>query len=166
MATVNQVCSKILDNVINSGLDFNINQTPYSVHFSLRKKFSKNSSNKIPLNSPSPSTSLPNEDLVDNFRQELLHTRNEYVKLYKMYEAENEAKCKLEIEYKELFENKEENVKNQKALKNENKALKEKLESASLELRHCKTDLENVKKEKKCPLDQVVLLWKGLLYQP
>ena len=94
-------------------------------------------------------TKLPQEALVDNFRHELLHTRNEYVKFYEMYKAKLEAKCKLEIEYKELFENKEENVKNQKALKNENKALKEKLENASLELRHFKTDFSKESLQKK-----------------
>ena len=83
MATVNQVCATILDNVINSGQDFSIHQTPYSIHFSLRKKYCKNSSNKIPLNSP-PHTSLQQETQVEQFRQELLHTRNEYVKLYNL----------------------------------------------------------------------------------
>ena len=91
--------------LIHSGLDFSIHQTPYSIHFSLCKKYSRKSSNKIPLYSHSLKTSLPQETLVDNFRQELLHTRNEYVQLYKMYEAEQEARCKLEIEYKELIGN-------------------------------------------------------------
>ena len=150
MATANQVCATILENVINSGLDFNINQTPYSIHFSLRKKYSKNSSNKIPLCS-SPNTSLPQETQVDNFRQELLHTRNEYVKLYNMYEAEQEARSKLDEEYKELIKKlatEEKSVENVKAIKIDNKSLKEKLENKSLELRHLKTELENVKKEK------------------
>jgi hypothetical protein len=100
MAAVNQVCASLVENVINSGLDFTIQQTPYSIHFSLRKKFSKNSSKKIPLNSPS-FDSLPKETELDKFRQELFHTRNEYVKLYNMYAAELEAGCKLEGEYKE-----------------------------------------------------------------
>ena len=151
MAAVNQVCATILDNVINSGLDFSINQTPYSIHFSLRKKYSRNSSNKTLLNSPSLNTALPQETLVDNFRQELLHTRNEYVKLYDMYTAEQEARSKLDQENKELIENlakKEENFENVKSLRNENKSLKEKLENKRFEVRHFKTDLENEKKEK------------------
>ena len=150
MATVNQVCATILDNVINSGLDFSIHQTPYSIHFSLRKKYCKNSSNKIPLNSPSH-TSLQQETQVEQFRQELLHTRNEYVKLYNLYAAEHEAKCKLERENKEFIENHlngEQSVENVKAIRTENKSLKEKLENRSLELKHLKTDLENVQKEK------------------
>ena len=116
MATVNQVCATILDNVINSGLDFSIQQTPYSIHFSLRKKYCKNSSNKTPLISPSHNTSLE-ETQVEKFRQELLHTRNEYVKLYNMYAEEHEARCRLETENKELIENhanEEQSVENRK----------------------------------------------------
>ena len=39
------------------------------------------------------------------------------------------------------------NVENMKAIKTENKSLKEKLENKSLEVRHLKTGLENVKKD-------------------
>ena len=151
MAHVNQVCSSILDNVINSGLDFSIHQTPYSIHFSLRKKFSKNPSNKIPLNSPSSNTSQSQETIVDRFRQELLFTRNEYVKLYNLYTAGLEAKCKLEEEHKEVIANlasEEQNVANVKAIRKENKSLKEKLENTSFEHRQIKTDLENIHKDK------------------
>ena len=150
MAAVNQVCASLVEHVTNSGLDFTIHQTPYSIHFSLRKKFSKNSSKRIPLNSPS-FDSLPIETELDKFRQELLQTRNEYVKLYNMYAAEHEARCKLEGEYKDLIENnanEEQKVANVKALRTENKSLKEKLENKSLELSNLKTDLENIKKEK------------------
>ena len=146
MAAVNQVCATILDNVINSGLDFSINQTPYSIHFSLRKKYSKNPSNKVPLNSPPQNTSLPQETL-DNFHQELLYTRNEYVKLYNMYEVEREARCNLDKEYKKLIANLANEETNVKAIKTEKKSLKEKLESKCLEFRNLKTDLENVKKD-------------------
>ena len=83
MATVNQVCTTIIDNVIHSGLDFSIHQTPYSIHFSLRKKYSKNSSKKIPMNPPS-SNMLPQENQIQKFQQELLHTRNEYENLYNL----------------------------------------------------------------------------------
>ena len=151
MALVNQVCPSIIDNVINSGLDFSIHQTPYSIHFSLRKKFSKNPSNKIPLNSPSSYSSPPQETIVDSFRQELLYTRNEYVKLYNFYTAELEAKCKLEEEYKEVIANlanKEKSDVNVKTILVENKSLKEKLENKSLEFKQLKTDIENVHKDK------------------
>ena len=129
MATVNQVCATILDNVIHSGLDFSIHQTPYSIHFSLRKKYSKNSSNKISLNPPSPNTYLSQDTQV---QQELQHTGYEYVKLYNMYKVENEARCKFEKENQELIEklatDEGQNVENVRALKVENKSLHEKLE--------------------------------------
>ena len=71
--------------------------------------------------------------------------------LYNLYAAEHEAKCKLERENKELIENHlngEQSVENVKAIRTENKYLKEKLENRSLELKNLKTDLENVQKEK------------------
>jgi hypothetical protein len=67
-----------------------------------------------------------------------------------MYEAEQEARSKLDEEYKELIKKlatEEKSVENVKAIKIDNKSLKEKLENKSLELRHLKTELENVKKE-------------------
>ena len=38
---VNRICSEIIEKVSTSNLDFKMNQTPYSLHFSIRKKFSK-----------------------------------------------------------------------------------------------------------------------------
>ena len=143
MADVNQACASIIQKVIHSGLDFIINQTPYSIHFSLRRKFSKNSFNKIPLGSPHDESS-PEITKIDRFRQELLHTRNEYVNLYTLYEAERDERCKLEVEYKKVIESKE----NIKSLKIENNSLKNKLETKTLELKQVKCELENVKKEK------------------
>ena len=132
MANVNHVCASIIETVIHSGLDFNINQTPYSIHFSLHRKLSKNSSNKIPLNSPHETLSpgITNCD-IDRFRQELLLTRNEYVNLHNFYEAEREERCKLEVEYKKVIEryaNEEKTTENLKSLKIENSSLKSKLE--------------------------------------
>ena len=150
MANVNLVCASILETVIHSGLDFNINQTPYSIHFSLRRKFSKNSSNKVPLSFPHE-TSSPGISDVDRFRQELLQTRNEYVNLYNLYEAEQEARCKLEAENKKVIEsyaNEEKSTENIKSLKIENNSLRNKLENKSLELKHSKCELDNVKQEK------------------
>ena len=37
MAAVHKMCSEIIEKVELSGLDFNINQTPYSIHFSIRR---------------------------------------------------------------------------------------------------------------------------------
>ena len=55
MATVNAACSEIIDKVNTSGLDYSINLTPYSIHLSIRKKFSRISSTT--LRSPSSTTS-------------------------------------------------------------------------------------------------------------
>ena len=129
MADANHEWASIIEKVIHSGLDFVINQTPYSIHFSLRRKFSKNSSNKIPLSSPHDKYP-PEISQVDRFRQELLHTRNEYVNLYNLYEAELDERYKLELEYKKVIESKE----NLKSLKIENNSLNNKLESKTLEL--------------------------------
>ena len=148
MARVNQTCASILEKVTSSGLDFSIHQTPYSIHFSLRRKFSKNC-DKIPLNYSSPVSSSESQD--DRLRQELLYTRKEYEKLYDFYLRESEAKQNLEKEYCNVLENvanlenKEENV---KAMKLENKTLKEKLETKSLEFKQLKTDFDNLNKDK------------------
>ena len=131
MASVNFVCASISETVIRSGLDFNINQTPYSIHFSMRRKFSKNSSNKIPLNYPhEPSSQGVCE--IDCSRQELLQTKNEYVNLYNLYVSEHEARCKLEADYNRVIENyaNEEKTKTTiKSLKIENNSLQNKLEN-------------------------------------
>ena len=117
MANVNHACASVIEKVIHSGLDFIMNQTPYSIHFSLRRKFSKNFTNKIPLSSPLDE-SPPGITQIDRFRQELLHTRNEYVNLYKLYGAEHDEGCKLEVEYKKVIESQE----NIKSLKTEEQA--------------------------------------------
>ena len=148
MTNVNQTCASILEKVTSSGLDFSIHQTPYSIHFSLRRKFSKHC-DKIPLDYSSPLSSPENQD--DRLQQQLLYTRKEYEKLYNLYLIESEAKQKLEEDYCKVLENvtkvenKDENV---KAMKVENKALKEKLETKSLEFKQLKNDFDNVNKDK------------------
>ena len=149
MATVNQICAAIIECVTNSGLDFNINQTPYSVHFSLRKKLSKISSK--PHFTPSNSLDPKPEHQDDRLRQELLHTRNEYVKLHDFYMMECQAKQKVEDEFKDALEKLntiENNNRNIKTLETENKHLKEKYDHKVLEVKQLKSDLENVSKDK------------------
>ena len=98
MATVNQICSSIIDVVNNSSLDFQINQTPYSIHFSIRKKFIKN------FNPVTSESSATKNHLEDPLQLELLHVRNEYVKLYNLYETEKNCRSKLNEDYKEVLE--------------------------------------------------------------
>ena len=43
MAIVTQICEELIRNVTNSDLEYKMNQTPYSLFFSIRKKFNKNS---------------------------------------------------------------------------------------------------------------------------
>ena len=147
MATINQICSAIIDVVNNSSLDFKMNQTPYSIHFSIRKKFSKNSNNSLVS-----SQGLSHHAQEDVLQQDLLHARNEYVKLYNLYESEKESRSKLENDYVEALENiaaAEKNFDvNLKVLKKENRKLVEKVEIISTECKQLKGEIENVNKEK------------------
>ena len=96
-SAVHEVCSKIIDNVNSSNLDYKMKQTPYSLHFSIRKKFTK-----VSLCTTTDFGSLLNPQLsgnhIDLFCQELLNTRNEYLNLYNYYIEEKDAKTKLEAE--------------------------------------------------------------------
>ena len=147
MATnsVNQICESIINKVTTSCLDFHINQTPYSLHFSIRKKFSRN---LTPNNFISTSST---EAEVDLLRQALLNTTNEYQTLLAMCQTELEAKNTFESECNNLREKLAETVKtetNIKALKKDNKSLSDKLENKSLDLNHLRSELESVTKEK------------------
>ena len=73
------------------------------------------------------------------------------MKLYNYYQNEQEAKCKLEKEYHEAlerlatFERTEETVKN---LNKDNKTMKNRLETKSLEFKKLKSEIDDVKKDK------------------
>ena len=146
MSSANQISASILETVINSGLDYHINQTPYSVHFSIRKKLSR-ISHQMPSSSPIPKL----DDQKELLRQELLNTRNEYQRLYNFYLMENEAKCKIEEEYREVLEkvtDLENTNTNIKTLKAENQKLKEKYEFNCQEAKHLKNEIESLNKDK------------------
>jgi hypothetical protein len=159
MATVNEACSEIIDAVNSSGLDFSLNLTPYSVHFSIRRKFSKISSSR--------NNRLLKIDTSqnDSLRRELLHMRSEYEKLYNFCQFETKQKSVLEAEllketnvkgelqvelskvYHQL--NLSTNDENQtKKLVNENSALKDTLNNKCIEIKQLKNQLEEIKKEK------------------
>ena len=147
---VNKACSDILDTVNRSKLDYKMNQTPYSLHFSIRKKFSK-----ISTQTPTDFTSLlhpeVSQDYGERLHQDLIYTRNEYVRLYNIFVAEREAKDKLEAEFSVLldkFEAKEKHEKDFKAFEAENKKLREKFENKCLELKHHKDQVDDLKKER------------------
>ena len=146
MATANQICSAIFDEVNNSSLDFKMNQTPYSIHFSIRKKFSKYSSPPV-----SSSLGLSSSSVQDVLQQELLHVRNEYVKLYSLYETEKQRRSKLENDFDDALEKIaaiEKNENDLKVLKNENRKLTEKVEIKYIECKQLKCEIENLQKEK------------------
>ena len=145
----NQSCAAILECVINFGLDFHINQTPYSVQMPLNNEFSR-ISRKTHSTPPSTSSIPKSEHQDDRLRQELLYTRNEYVRLYNLYVIENTAKCKIEEKYNSMLEKvnvKETNSESIKVLKSANKQLNLKYEQKVHEVKQLKSDLENMNKE-------------------
>ena len=163
--SVNQICSEIIETVNLSNLDFNMNQTPYSLHFSIRKKFSRAA--KENGNPNSPRTNSAEFYVNYGLRQELNNMQIEYEKLLAFCKAESEEKSKLEAElegaskvqsdlmsklsraYREL-EAKEQHEKNDKKVKFEMKTLNENLASKCLELKQLKQEIEANKKEKNC----------------
>ena len=76
---------------------------------------------------------------------ELLHVRNEYVKLYNLYETEKNCRSKLNEDYKEALETiaaTETAGHNLQELKSENRKLSEKVENKSLEIKKLKSEIE------------------------
>ena len=110
MADVKQMCREIVEQVDNSGLDYSLTQTPYSIHFSIRKKFSKICPNRSLKRRPPGFDHSPQND---QFRQELLNMRFEYEKLFNFYQRETEETSRLKAELvkeKELNEMLEANL--------------------------------------------------------
>ena len=139
MATVHQLCSEILDQVENSNLDYKVNQTPYSLHISVRKKFTKLFRDVPSATNSRPSTALKFEDVSESLRKELLQTRNEYEKLFNFYLLEKNTRENLEAENSALLErvtSLEEKEAKTKSTIFENKSLKEKYETKCIELKH------------------------------
>ena len=158
---VNQTCSEIIEKVNLSGLDYTMNLTPYSIHFSIRKKFSKvsQSSEQARLvNSDNPSQN-------DLLQQELLNTRKEYLNLLNFFQIETESKSKLEAEliketeirskleaelgqvYQKL-QLKEETQSQTKKLKVENCELQTNFKNKCLENNHLKNEIDTLKQDK------------------
>ena len=80
MTPVNEICLRLINNVISSRLDYNINQTPYSLDFSVRKKFSKCATENT-MNIEE-SDMIVNENQTNVLRQELVFLRSESQRLY------------------------------------------------------------------------------------
>ena len=148
-SSAEDICIEIMKKVTSSNLDFKMNQTPYSLHFSIRNKFTRVSSQ---LSSPGTAQHPPlpaHHD--DRLLEELTYARNEFVKLYHLYLAEKESKVKLEDEIASVLEKlsvKDEIESNLKTLKLENKIVTEKYEKKCLECKHQKSQFEDLVKEK------------------
>ena len=80
---LNSKCLEIIATVNNSQLDYTMNQTPYSIHFSIRKKFSK-----IFHPTSSPIQKEENIRQTDYYREELESMKNEYSKVFSFYQVE------------------------------------------------------------------------------
>lgn len=151
MAVVTKLVSEIIETVNNSKLDYKMNQTPYSLHFSIRKKFTKNS---IHSSENDDCTLKRNDEVLSQnnyLRQELLKTMSEYQKLFEFYQFEMDAKIRLESELSRACQNVENLVdieKEAKKLKTENTKLQINFENKCLELKQSKAEIGELKKDK------------------
>ena len=142
MASVNQICEDLIRNVTNCDLDYKMHQTPFSLFFSIRKKFTKNSNYGASFQNPVPS-------------EELLHIRQEYRNLFNFFQAEVEAKQQIEsqlISVKEEIVAKGDLISNfeteMKRLKIENRDLGGKFEEKCKEIKQLKTEVNSLNKDK------------------
>ena len=151
MAVVTKLVSEIIETVNNSKLDYKMNQTPYSLHFSIRKKFTKNS---IHSSENDDCTLKRNDEVLSQnnyLRQELLKTMSEYQKLFEFYQFEMDAKIRLESELSRACQNVENLVdieKEANKLKTENTKLQINFENKCLELKQSKAEIGELKKDK------------------
>lgn len=156
---LNRKCLEIIATVNNSQLDYTMNQTPYSIHFSIRKKFSK-----ISHPTSSPIQKEENIRQTDYYREELESMKNEYSKVFSFYQVEVTERINLENELKNKsaeinklkadLENvtKAENLKDKHLIQYHNlnaefQRLQNSHEKKCEELKHLKSVTENVKKE-------------------
>ena len=89
--SLEKTCENLIRQVCSSKLDYQMNQTPYSIYFSIRKKFVKGYKPNLQEN-----LNVPHE----TNDSEIVHIKNEYAKLYSYLQASvaNENVLKAEIE--------------------------------------------------------------------
>ena len=80
VVTVNEVCENLIKNVCSSNLTYQINQTPYSLYISIRKKFVK----EFDPNSSSVST-VDNSKRIEMLVNENYYVKTEFEKLLALY---------------------------------------------------------------------------------
>ena len=72
MSSLDKTCEDVIRKVTTSNLDFKIKQTPYSIFFSIRKKFTKNVTKQ---DSAPPIYIYDEQSLSEKLQHELLLTR-------------------------------------------------------------------------------------------
>ena len=149
-AAIENICEELIKKVVNSNLDYKMNQTPFSIYFSIRKKLNRNYNQN---NEEIKFFEDPN--LIEGLRHELLYVRNEYKKLYEFYQFEMEARTKVEAELdivNNIAEKRDESE--QKAeieirqLKHKMKDLQGKYETKCVEYKQLKGEIESLSKDK------------------
>ena len=88
--SVDQTCENIVRLVNMSKLDYQMNQTPYSMHFSIRKKF---------LRGHNPDLQISTEIYKD---VEMFHIKQEYKKLYDLYQTSVSSETSLKSDILDL----------------------------------------------------------------
>ena len=149
--SIDESCEKIIRQVCKSKLDFHMNQTPYSLYFSIRKKFVKGHV---------PSTSTENPQICETKSQEpdVFNIWHEYNKLYYIYQDsasviarlndEIANKCNIEETFGELKEMNHRLDLENKSLKNERSEMKVKYDKKCKEVKVLNDEINLVKKDK------------------
>ena len=150
MFAINTICEGIIKTVVNSNLDYKMNQTPYSIQFSIRKKLNRNLNQNCVENKFSEDPTL-----IEGLRQELLYVRNEYQKLYGFYQLEMEARANVEAELdtvNNIVDKKDETIQKVeieiRQLKHHLKDLQGKYENKCIECKQLKGEIESVNQDK------------------
>ena len=77
--STDQICNEIVKKVCSSNLHFNINQTPYSLYITIRKKLLKASNS---VEAASAAAVVPEPNRAENFRSaEQLESRNQALEI-------------------------------------------------------------------------------------
>ena len=151
--SINENCEKIIRQVCNSNLDFHMNQTPYSIYLSIRKKFVKGHVPKTATAAKEPK--ICEKEPLEN---DVFNIWHEYNKLYNIYQAsaseisrlndELEKKCDIEETFAELKATNRRLDSENKSLKNECSDIKHKHKEKCNEVKVLKDEISSVKKDK------------------
>ena len=151
---IDKACEQIIRQVSSSQLDYHMNQTPYSIYFSIRKKFIRGFV-------PSASENLDFSTYGD---AELVNLKKEYQKLYECYQTtlanenifiaeiarlkhELEEKSELEDNFVNLEETKQKNDVKSKAISKELREIKDKYDKKCVDVKTLKDEIDVIKKE-------------------